>query len=66
MVVAERGPGDPPKVLWPLVGAVYFAVPTALVFAAVPAHEWEEIPLSPRVQARLTAAPRGLALRLTW
>lgn len=66
IVMSERGPGDPPQAWWPLIGLAYGAVPTAVIFAVVPAHEWTVVPLSGSRQVHLRPLPTGVAVRVTW
>lgn len=66
IIMSERGPGDPPQIWWPLMGAAIFAPPIAVVAAIIPSRRWEAIPLSAHARIEVEAVGSGLTVRFRW
>lgn len=59
IVLSERGPGDPPQALWPVVGAAYFGVPGAPVGLLTTQRRWEHVALPVRAGSSGAASAAG-------
>ena len=48
MLMADPGPGDPPRIVWPVLGAAVYGGVGALIGLPIPQYRWDRVPLSAR------------------